>query len=84
MTSVNTREQDARERKATAISRNLRRFGWDERVDEVALFDDGQRRLAAKAAGQRQPSAETWALVVEKLRRPLTAVPEDPFAGLPD
>jgi hypothetical protein len=62
------REAELRRAKAEAIAAALRQARADAQI--AATFTPRERRLAAKVAGQRPPSEQTWAEVVELLRQP--------------
>lgn len=76
----NPHEALARERKATALLPVCIRAGMSAAEAETAT--EAQRKLAAWAAGVKPPSDETWARVVEGLRRYEATKGEDPFEGL--
>ena len=58
-------EEEARERKASAIASTLATGGLS--ALDVRAWTQGQRDAVAKRAGQRSPSETTWALVLSKL-----------------
>lgn len=73
----------ARTRKAAAIAEVLCRAG--ALGVDVALVDSAGRRLAERAAGVRESSDETWAMVADMVaarRAVIARFGADPFEGL--
>ena len=59
-------ESEARERKASAIASTLGGGGLS--AHDVQTWTQPQRDAVAQRAGQRPPSAKTWAVVLSKLQ----------------
>jgi len=57
----------ARERKAAKIADALQKIGITS--DEAATATENEYGMAAELAGTKVPSAATWAVVVDMLRR---------------
>ena len=64
-------EEEARERKASAIAAHLAASGLT--APDVETWTQARRDEAAQRAGQRTPSEKTWALVLAKLERRMAA-----------
>ncbi len=60
-------EQEARERKASAIAAHLATSGLT--APDVEAWTQARRDEAAQRAGQRSPSEKTWTIVLGKLER---------------
>lgn len=87
----NGHEAHARLRKAITLADHLDAYGLS--ADQARDLTAGRRVDVATSAGVRFPSDETWAVVVETLKRRevqraragsaiLAALPADPFEGL--